>query len=164
MLCKATFVDNVGAQFPGQPLQLTTILSCLPPPAGASPKWWPYKAGKQIAARYMSSGNALTATIWAVANVQTLGYYSVSNVQFCEPGGTIALRYAVAALTTSVAFTDETFSSTWVGRSHWGDDAYFDGDIAGLYVNDEYASDEKSALIAIALKEGLDLAELPCIY
>ena len=84
-------------------------------------------------------------------------------MQFCEPGGTITLRYAVAALTTSVALTDETFSSTWMGRSHWGDDAYFDGDIAGLYVNDEYASDEKSALIAIALKEGLDLAELPCI-
>jgi hypothetical protein len=40
MPCKATFVDNVGAQFPGQPLHLTATLSCLPPPAGAgaSPK------------------------------------------------------------------------------------------------------------------------------
>jgi hypothetical protein len=66
------------------------------------------------------------------------------------------------ATLTIAALTDRTLSSTWVGRSHWGDD-YFDGDIAGLYVTDEYASDEKSALIANALKEGLDLAELPCI-
>jgi hypothetical protein len=63
---------------------------------------------------------------------------------------------------TIVALTDKTLSSTWVGRSHSGDTDYFNGDIAGLYVTDEYASDEKSALIADALEEGLDLTELPC--
>jgi hypothetical protein len=61
-----------------------------------------------------------------------------------------------------VALTDKTLSSTWVGRSLVSWDAYFNGDIAGLYVTDEYASDEKSALIADALKKGLDLTELPC--
>ena len=68
-----------------------------------------------------------------------------------------------ATLTTSVALTDKTLSSTWVGRSHWSGDEYFNCDIAGLYVTDEYASDGKSALIANALRERLDLAELPCI-
>jgi hypothetical protein len=68
-----------------------------------------------------------------------------------------------ATVTSSVALTDKTLSSTWVGRSLVSWDAYFNGDIAGLYVTDEYASDGKSALIANALKEGLDLAELPCI-
>jgi hypothetical protein len=67
-----------------------------------------------------------------------------------------------ATVTSSVALTDKTLSSTWVGRSLVSWDAYFNGDIAGLYVTDEYASDEKSALIADALKKGLDLTELPC--
>jgi hypothetical protein len=71
----------------------------------------------------------------------------------------------LAVSMTGGTVTDKTISKTWVGRSHWDQarwgDNYFNGDIAGLYVTDEYASDEKCTLIADALKEGLDLTEPP---
>jgi hypothetical protein len=65
----------------------------------------------------------------------------------------------VVSTTGSVAITDKTLSMTWVGRSQWSSDAYLHGNMAGLYVNDQYASDEQCALIADALQEGLDLTE-----
>jgi hypothetical protein len=61
--------------------------------------------------------------------------------------------------TANAAITDKPLEMTWVGRSLYGGDAYLQGNIAGLYVHDEYVSDEQCALIADALQEGLDLTE-----
>jgi hypothetical protein len=85
--CKAIFVDNVGAQFPGQTaIEIDDNTFVFAATSGGWTKMVAVNnAGKQIEARYMSPGNALTAANWAAANVQTLGYYNVSNVEFC-PG------------------------------------------------------------------------------
>jgi hypothetical protein len=73
---------------------------------------------------------------------------------------TLEVNGQLAGSTTAdFALTDKTLSGTWVGRGHWGED-YFHGDIAGLSVIDDYSSDDKSALIVSALKDGLDFTEM----
>ena len=84
MLCKATFVDNVGAQFPGQSaIAIDDNTFVFAATSGGFTKMVGVnKAGKEVADRYMSPGS-VTAANWAAADVRTLGFYSVSNVQFC---------------------------------------------------------------------------------
>jgi hypothetical protein len=73
---------------------------------------------------------------------------------------TLVVNGQLEVSTTGVALTDKTLTNTWVGRNLYNQ-GWLNADIAGLYVKDEYASDEKAALIANALEEGLDLTEVP---
>ena len=84
MPCMATFVDNVGAQFPGQSaIAIDDNTFVFAATSGGFTKMVGVnKAGKEVADRYMSPGS-VTAANWAAADVRTLGFYSVSNVQFC---------------------------------------------------------------------------------
>ena len=107
-------------------------------------------------------GNLVCEVSGSSAIVQDQWMAIVARYRAQDRNFTLVVNGQLAGSTTAnVALTDKTLNGTYVGRSHWNHD-YFNGDIAGLYVNDEYASDEKSALIADALKEGLDLTELPC--
>jgi hypothetical protein len=129
-------------------------------------------ADNNIVVSRVQTSSDLALQVFEGSNV--LGEVNISSAIVQDQWMTIVARYRAQdrtcsldvngqqATLTIVALTDKTLSSTRVGRSHWGDHDYFNGDIAGLYVTDEYASDEKSALIAEALKEGLDLTELPC--
>jgi len=59
----------------------------------------------------------------------------------------------VVSTTCSTAPTDRTLSKTYVGRSNWDNEENFNGDIAGLFVVDEYLSTEVTSFI---LKEVLE--------
>jgi hypothetical protein len=71
--------------------------------------------------------------------------------------------------TASTAVTDRTVSGSYMGRSHWSADAYFNGDMAGVFVVDEYLSAETASAIADDMVQGVDLfnSELcktgPCV-
>jgi hypothetical protein len=64
----------------------------------------------------------------------------------------------------SQALADRTLSYTWMGRSHCeGADAYFNGDLAGVFVVDEYLSTDTASAIADAMARGEDLTtQGPC--
>ncbi|MFN9908622.1 MAG: hypothetical protein ACK56F_21260, partial [bacterium] len=55
---------------------------------------------------------------------------------------TLVVNGQLEVSTTGVALTDKTLTKTWVGRNLWNQ-TWLNADIAGLYVKDEYASDEK---------------------
>jgi len=59
----------------------------------------------------------------------------------------------------SAALTDRTLSLSYLGKSHWEGDAYFNGDIAGVFVVDEYLSTETASAVANAMMRGEDLTE-----
>jgi hypothetical protein len=65
--------------------------------------------------------------------------------------------------TASAALTDTTLSLTWMGRSHWDND-YLNGDVAGVFVVDEYLSTDATYGIADAMMRGVDLTASSCIY
>ncbi len=65
------------------------------------------------------------------------------------------------------AITDRTVSGTWIGKNHWHDTgaggAYFNGDMAGVLVVDEYLSTDATSAIADAMVRGEDLTtQGPC--
>jgi hypothetical protein len=62
------------------------------------------------------------------------------------------------AATASEALIDRTVSETYMGKSHWGD-AYFNGDMAGVFVVDEYLSAETASAIADDMVLGVDLSK-----
>jgi hypothetical protein len=50
-----------------------------------------------------------------------------------------------------------------MGRSHWSADAYFNGDMAGVFVVDEYLSADATSAIVDAMARGEDLTtQGPC--
>jgi hypothetical protein len=55
----------------------------------------------------------------------------------------------------SAAVTDRTVSRTWIGKGQ-NNEAYFNGDIAGVYVLDEYLSAETTSAIVEAMVWGQD--------
>jgi hypothetical protein len=57
--------------------------------------------------------------------------------------------------------TDRSLSRTYIGKSSF-DDAYFNGEIAGVFVVDEYLSTAATSAIADALVRGEDLTSQSC--
>ena len=68
---------------------------------------------------------------------------------------------AASAETASASLVDRTVSLTYMGRSQWWDDAYFNGDIAGVFVVDEYLSTDATSALADAMVRGVDLTSTP---
>ena len=70
-----------------------------------------------------------------------------------------------SAGTAPAAVTDRTVSKTWMGRSNWGYnpalgyDAFFNGEMAGVFVLDEYLSTNATSAIADAMIRGVDLTD-----
>jgi hypothetical protein len=65
--------------------------------------------------------------------------------------------------TASATVPDRTVSGTYMGRSWWSGDAYFNGDMAGVFVVDEYLSTDATSAIADAMARGEDLTtQGPC--
>ncbi len=58
--------------------------------------------------------------------------------------------------TASASLVDRTVSSTYMGKSWWAND-YLNGDIAGVFVVDEYLSIAATSAIADLMKQGVDL-------
>jgi hypothetical protein len=67
----------------------------------------------------------------------------------------------VSTGTASAAVTDRSLSRTYIGKSSF-DDAYFNGEIAGVFVVDEYLSTAATSAIADALVRGEDLTSQSC--
>ncbi len=66
--------------------------------------------------------------------------------------------------TASAAVTDRTLSGTYIGKSWWWwVDAYLNGDVAGVFVVDEYLSTDATSAIADVMARGEDLTtQGPC--
>jgi cysteine-rich repeat protein len=64
--------------------------------------------------------------------------------------------------TASGTVPDRTVSATCIGKSPWRDNAYFNGDIAGVFVVDEYLSAEATSALADAMVRGVDLTTQVC--
>ncbi len=66
------------------------------------------------------------------------------------------------------AVTDRTSSGTWMGKNHWHDTSaggdYFNGDIAGVFVVDEYLSAETASAIADDMVEGVVYVTSPLLF
>jgi hypothetical protein len=63
----------------------------------------------------------------------------------------------------SAAVTDRAVSATYMGRSAWSHEAYFNGDMAGVFVVDEYLSTDATSAIAESMARGEDLTtQGPC--
>jgi hypothetical protein len=70
---------------------------------------------------------------------------------------------AASAGTASESLADRTLSGTYMGKSWWSGDAYFNGDMAGVFVVDEYLSTDATSAIADAMVRGEDLTtQGPC--
>ncbi len=67
--------------------------------------------------------------------------------------------------TASNTVTDRTLSGTYMGKSWWSTyDAYFNGDMAGVFVVDEYLSTDATSAIADSMTRGEDLTtQGPCV-
>jgi cysteine-rich repeat protein len=65
--------------------------------------------------------------------------------------------------TASAAVTDRTASNTWIARAFDDTKPYFNGDIAGVFVVDEYLSADATSAIADLMVRGVDLtADTSC--
>jgi hypothetical protein len=58
----------------------------------------------------------------------------------------------------SEAVTDRTVSVTWIGKPQPGPD-FFNGDVAGVFVVDEYLTADATSAIADAMVRGVDLTD-----
>jgi hypothetical protein len=56
----------------------------------------------------------------------------------------------------SEGLTDRTSSSTFIGKSQWSSDSYSTGDVAGVFVVDEYLSDAAVSAVIAAIEDGED--------
>jgi hypothetical protein len=65
------------------------------------------------------------------------------------------------AVVASADLTDRTVYKTYVGRSSAPNDAFFNGDMAGVFVVDEYLSAEATSALADAMVQGVDLTSTP---
>jgi hypothetical protein len=57
----------------------------------------------------------------------------------------------IASGTTTIAITDRTVTTSYVGRSHWSADTYFNGQMGGLYVFDRLLSYNEMTTLANSL-------------
>jgi hypothetical protein len=152
--CKAIFVDNVGAKFPGQTaiaIDDNTFVF-----AATSGGWTKMvavnKAGTQIATRYMSPGS-VTAAKWAAAHVTTPGYYSVSNVEFCGPKANFRADIQVVEVTTTFVkikastWADSKIYSFWFSWMAIGPE--LTADVANLVARRTQSGDDKRGRIVL---------------
>ena len=104
---------------------------------------------------YVEIQNRIEQNTWLTVVVR----YSASTRQYV-----VKVNNAVDYTgTASTAVTDRTVSATYMGRSHWPRDAYFNGDMAGVFVVDEYLSTDATSAIADSMVRGEDLTiQGPC--
>jgi DNA-binding beta-propeller fold protein YncE len=90
-------------------------------------------------------------------NGQLQGDTSSPMIQGLTPG-----RVFYEVNDPDLVVTDKTLSKTYVGRNQQIQpaDGYLNGDIAGLYVKDEYVSDANCSLIVKGMDAGLDFTSL----
>lgn len=66
-------------------------------------------------------------------------------------------RHGEVSQLCSSAVVDRAISMPWVAKMHWSQDEFFNGDIAGLLVVDEYLEASASSAIIHAILQGEDL-------
>ena len=59
----------------------------------------------------------------------------------------------------SDAVTDRTVSVTWIGKTQPAGPDFFNGDVAGVFVVDEYLTADASSALADAMVQGVDLTD-----
>jgi hypothetical protein len=99
--------------------------------------------------------NTIEQNTWVTVVVR----YSASTKQYVIKVNNAADYTGIASDTV----TDRTVSGTYMGRSHWGE-TYFNGDMAGVFVVDEYLSADTTSVIADSMAHGQDLTtQGPCV-
>jgi hypothetical protein len=99
--------------------------------------------------------NMIQQNTWVTVVVR----YSSSTRQYVVKVNNAADYTGIASDTVP----DRTVSGTYMGRSAWSSDAYFNGDMAGVFVVDEYLSTDATSAIADSMARGEDLTtQGPC--
>jgi hypothetical protein len=60
---------------------------------------------------------------------------------------------------SSETVTDRSLSNTYLGKPHWRDNEYFNGDVAGVFVVDEYLSTDTASTVVEAMMRDDDLSD-----
>ena len=122
------------------------------------------------------TANDLRIEFWDSGGSQVISS-TLSDVNVQNTWLTVVVRYrastrewwftvngvAASAGTALASLADRTLSLTYMGRSQWSEDAYFNGDMAGVFVVDEYLSADATSAIADAMARGEDLTtQGPC--
>jgi hypothetical protein len=102
--------------------------------------------------------NMIEQNTWVTVVVR----YSASTRQYVVKVNNAADYTGIASDTVP----DRTVSGTYIGKSWWSvgfSDAYFNGDMAGVFVVDEYLTTDSTSAIADAMARGEDLTtQGPC--
>jgi hypothetical protein len=99
--------------------------------------------------------NMIQQNTWVTVVVR----YSASTRQYVVKVNNVADYTGIASDTVP----DRTVSGTYIGKSWWSADAYLNGDMAGVFVVDEYLSTDATSAIADAMARGEDLTtQGPC--
>jgi hypothetical protein len=99
--------------------------------------------------------NLIEQNTWVTVVVR----YSSSTRQYVVKVNNAADYTGIASDTVP----DRTVSGTYMGRSAWSWEAYFNGDMAGVFVVDEYLSADATSAIADTMARGEDLTtQGPC--
>jgi hypothetical protein len=107
----------------------------------------------------VESGN-IPNTIQPDAWLTVVVMYRASTSQYV-----VTVNNAIVSTgTASAAVTDRSLSRTYIGKSSFAGDAYFNGEIAGVFVVDEYLSTDATSAIAVALVRGEDLTSQSCAF
>ena len=97
-------------------------------------------------------GNIITQNSW----MTIIFTYRASTLNWV-----LSVNGGVTSGTASAAITDRTLSSTYMGKSVWSP-PYFNGDVAGIFVVDEYLSTVATTAIVDAMVQGVDLTSAAC--
>jgi hypothetical protein len=99
--------------------------------------------------------NTIEQNTWVTVVVR----YSASTSQYVVKVNNAADYTGTASNTVP----DRTVSGTYMGRSPWSSNAYFNGDMAGVFVVDEYLSTDAASVIVDSMVGGEDLTtQGPC--
>jgi hypothetical protein len=119
----------------------------------------------------LNGGSVIEATTLSGVNVQNTWLTAVVRYRASTREWWFTVNGVAASGTASASLADRMLSLTYMGRSQFsyfnGDvamgDAYFNGDMAGVFVVDEYLSTDATSAIADAMARGEDLTtQGPC--
>ncbi len=127
---------------------------------------------------YLARSDVSSNLLFSMRNVNTqVVNMVIPNGITQDEWAVFAVRYNAATLTTemfkngavlttitaSAAVTDKSATGmiTYIGRSNWSVDSYFNGDIAGLYINDKFLTDTELSAVTAQMMYPSQPARLP---
>ncbi len=99
--------------------------------------------GSTVVAETSSAASVIVQDTWMPVAVR----YNAST-RVCE----LFVNGIIYSSTGTTALTDRTISNSYIGRSNWGSDAYFQGRMTGVYIYDRLLSYDELATITNFLR------------